>query len=219
MVFAGKAVVSGNPSVRSHLMVGGAFASTGILAVSLLVVSPSDSNATKSEVHTVQYASLALPAASSWVPLLEKVNVGNQAITVIPVTQLVSAGGFGSATNPASRQVNNAALAATPSGTDLGAIFLQIVGPIVLFAPLFIILIPALPVLLPAAALFYAQSAISWLINSLSPPSAVAPTSAAMVEAKAPSAHTRPRRVRTRERGNTRRWTRDIGERRRPGSA
>lgn len=160
----------------------------GILVLSLLVVPPSDSDAAKSEVHTVQYASLALPAASSWVPLLEKVNVGNQAITVIPVTQLVSAGGFGSATNPASRQVNNAALAATPSGTDLGAIFLQIVGPIVLFAPLFIILIPALPVLLPAAALFYAQSAISWLINSLSPPSAVAPTSAAMVEAKAPSA-------------------------------
>lgn len=138
-VFAGKAVVSGsNPSVRAQLMAGGAFASAGILVLSLLVVPPSDSDAAKSEVHTVQYASLALPAASSWVPLLEKVNVGNQAITVIPVTQLISAGGFGSATNPASRQVNNAALAATPSGTDLGAIFLQIVGPIVLFAPLFI---------------------------------------------------------------------------------
>ena len=62
---------------------------------------------------------------------------------------------------------------------------MPIIGPIILFAPLFILLIPLLPVLLPAAALYWVQSAISELLYNLSPPPDPALATTAMVEAKA----------------------------------
>lgn len=169
-----------------------------------LVVAPLHSEGATTEVRTVQFGSLASPSALLS-GALEQVLISSRAQTGAPVALVVTRGvanstnapattalTFDSAMDPATdpQQVNNAALAETPTGTDLGSILGSlinnpIVGPIVLFGPLFLLLIPALPILLPAAALFYVQEAISYLINSLAPPPVAAPASTAMVEAKA----------------------------------
>lgn len=189
MTSASKSVTSGpHSSVRSHLIAGGAFASAGILALSLVVVPPSESDAAKLEVRPVQLSSIAHSVPTPSALLTEMFDVSGHGIAYIPV---MSVGANGSATNPTNRQTNNVTLAALPTGADLGSILgplinNPIVGPIVLFAPLFILLIPALPLLLPSAALFYVEAAIRNLVDLLSPPAASA--SAAVAEMKAPAA-------------------------------
>lgn len=113
------------PSVRAHLIAGGAVASAGILTLGL-VIAPPDSNSARTEVRAVQLAGLAMPPPA-YLGALEKF-ISDQAQTVVPVTKAAAGGTtdiattvvntpltFDSAIDPAisSRQVNDAALAAT----------------------------------------------------------------------------------------------------------
>lgn len=149
----------------------GAMVGAGILVVGL-VVAPSHVDGASAEVRTVQLAAVALPSAAGV----------NSSAVAIPL-ELNSATGR--------LQVNNSALATTPTAISIPPALLQIVGPIILFAPLFAILIIASPVLLPSAALYYLQEAISYLFNSASPAtesSAMLATSAAGPESLDPIA-------------------------------
>ena len=109
----------------------GAMVGTGILVVGL-VVAPSHVDGASAEVRTVQLAAVALPSAPGV----------NSSAVAIPL-ELNSATGR--------LQVNNSALATTPTAISIPPALLQIVGPIILFAPLFAILIIASPVLLPCS--------------------------------------------------------------------
>ncbi|WNG92193.1 hypothetical protein [Mycobacterium sp. ITM-2016-00318] len=91
----------------------------------------------------------------------------------------------GTLPEPDSGQVNNAALAETPTGGSILDPILPIIGPLILFAPLFIILIPVLPLLLPGAIFFWIQSAALSLSELISPPPDPAAAPSAIVEANA----------------------------------
>ena len=96
--------------------------------------------------------------------------ISNQAHTVAPVALVVPGGAADTTTavvtsplkfDPATdrAQVDNAAMATTPTGIDLGSILGRlinnpVVGPIVLFLPLAALVIVGLPVLLPQRPCF-----------------------------------------------------------------
>lgn len=83
---AGTSVTSGSrPSVRRYLTTGGAIASAGILALSL-VGAPSDLDRPRTEVRAVQLAAFTLPPAASPNAILKIFN-SNQARLVIRLNQ------------------------------------------------------------------------------------------------------------------------------------
>ena len=128
----------------------GAMVGTGILVIGL-VVAPSHVDGATTEVRTVQLAAVALPSAPGV----------NSSAVAIPL-ELNSATGR--------LQVNNSALATTPTAISIPPALIGVIGPFILFAPIFAIVILASPVLLPAALLYYLQDAISYLFNSLNAP-------------------------------------------------
>lgn len=129
----------------------GAIVGAGILVVGL-VAAPSRVDGATAEIRTVQLAAVALPFLPS-----------ANSSAAIPL-ELNSATGI--------LQVNNSALATTPTAISIPPALLQIVGPIVLVALIVAFVIIAGPVLLPSAALYYARAAISYLFNSVSPATA-----------------------------------------------
>jgi hypothetical protein len=194
------------PGVRRKFTTGVAVAGAGILALGLVVVPP-DFDDARIELRTVQYTSLALPSAPS--PAVERFVenlIGTQARVPIPVlsgdaagltassptishastgARLSATGTEALALTTESALVDNVALAETPTGGSILDPILPIIGPIILFAPLFIILIPVLPLLLPGAIVFWIQSGALFLSELISPPPDLAAAPSAIVEAKA----------------------------------
>ncbi len=107
------------PSVRSHLAAGGAVASAGILALSLVAAPPPDFNGARTEVRVVRLAAFALPPAAPLVALLEKF-VSNQAQNVVPVSPVV--GGAADITTAAVTAPLTFVGAAQPTGSATPAI-------------------------------------------------------------------------------------------------
>ncbi len=191
-------------SVRFHLTTGGAVASAGILALSL-VAAPPDVNDARTEARAVQLAAFALPPAASPAALLEKY-ISNQARTVVPATPVVGSGAadittavaaspltFDSAMAPVMnrQQVNNAALAATNTAFDLGAILGRlidnpIVGPVVLVGTLLFGFLVVLPVEFFIETVYEAIAKVFGLPPTLPLPGTVSAT----VEANATTAPT-----------------------------
>ena len=148
MGYASTSVASGRcargsscSSLRSHLAAGGAVASAGILALSL-VAAPPDFNGARTELRAVQLAALALPTAASPAAILEQF-ISNQANTAVPAAAVVPGGAAVDITTAAvttptavvtaplnvdpainGQQVNNTAAAATTAAFDWGT-FLQ----------------------------------------------------------------------------------------------
>jgi hypothetical protein len=174
MVNATTSVASGHcardrvmhPSVFFHRTTGGAIASACIVALSL-VAAPPDVNGARTEVREVKLAAFAVLSAAPLAETLEKF-IRNQAQTVAPITNVAvggaadipaavvktSASGVTTAlpSEPAtSPQKDAAALTATTTAFDVGAIFgplinNAVVGPIVLFGAIAFGLLVILPV-------------------------------------------------------------------------
>jgi hypothetical protein len=168
--------------VRSHLAAGGAVASAGILALSL-VAAPPDSHGARTEARAVQLAVLALPSAVPSGAILEE--LFDKARTAIAATPVGAAGAADittaavttslasvrvvqptgsqpqairatteSAIDPAidSQQVDSAALPETTTANVWDAT-LPIVGPIILFG-LLILVVVFVVLVCPPCALF-----------------------------------------------------------------
>jgi hypothetical protein len=194
----------GKPGMSARLTAGGAVASAGILALSL-VAAPPDSHGARTEARAVQLVALALPLAAPSGALLEKFISDNHAQTFVPV---VSVGGdatdittavvtaprtFESAMDPAinNQQVNDAPLAATTADWTqnpvLGPI-LGFAGVVLLFLPLIVLVIVACPICAVANEAYYAISFIAEILGLPIPPYPGASTATA--EANPPTAPT-----------------------------
>jgi len=187
--------ISSRPSVRMHLLTGGVVAGAGILASSLVVVTPPDADGATTEVRAVQFAAFALPSPTPLGALLENF-VSKQAQTVRPVAPVSASGvpdlpprvlvrvvppsaslaqetrAIAEPTNdPAinNQGVSNTALAATSTAFDLNSILapiLPIIGPILLFGPIIALVVLAC---LPCAVVNVVTSLIRSILIDLTP--------------------------------------------------
>jgi uncharacterized membrane protein YgcG len=172
------AKVASYPSVRSHLTTGGAFASAGILALSL-VAAPPDFHGARTEVRAVQLATFALPSAAPSGALLEKF-ISNHAQSAVPVAGVAAgsaadiATAIGTtplaldpATDPAinRQQVNNAALAPTTTAYDWTQD--PILGPIISFALGVLLVLPAAVLVVLACSVCALFNVVSSWIRSI----------------------------------------------------
>jgi hypothetical protein len=172
-------------SVRAHLTAGGVIASAGIIAGALVVVPPDVPDVTR-EVRSVLLAALPLPrivpSASVVLPRL----AGNDARSGLPVVELVAVDpadiAAGVVTIPKagpttllkrdagtnSQTVDASALAAPAAALSIPEALLPIVGPFILFAPIFALALLILPLNFPAVITFYVQSTVLFLTDFLS---------------------------------------------------
>ena len=164
-------------SVRAHLVAGGAIASAGIIAGALVVVPPDVNDVTRA-VRSVQLVAFPLPRIApsagvvlprlagiderSGVPVVELVAVDPADIAAGVVT-MPKAGPTtllkrDAGTNP--QTVDASAVAAPTAALSIPEPLLPIVGPFILFAPIFALALLILPLNLPAVITFYVQSTI-----------------------------------------------------------
>ena len=194
-----RAKASSRPSVRCRLSSGGVFASATILVLGL-VVAPSHVDPARTEVRTVQVATMAFSSTAPSGAVLEKLRIGTQTQTGVPVIAVVGGGNadiksaavavplsIDATKDPTTNglQLNNAALAATTSDLSIPDAILSVIGPIILFAPVILLVVLACP---PCALINVVTSLINSILIELTTPRAVAGTSIASLEANVTAA-------------------------------